>query len=49
MNSLLPSLLLSSFAASLLVLGENPRLEAKKIAGRTKDRSLVKSRMYELN
>ena len=49
MNSLLPSLLLSSTAVVLLVLGENPGLEAKKIAGRTKDRSLVKGRMYELN
>jgi tight adherence protein C len=49
MNSLLPSLLLSSIAVVLLVLGENPGLEVKKIAGRTKDRSLVKSRMYELN
>jgi tight adherence protein C len=49
MISLLPSLLLSSIAVSLLVLGENPGLEVKKIAGRTKDRSLVKSRMYELN
>ena len=49
MNSLLPSLLLSSFAVSLLVLGENPVHDVKRIAGRTKDRSLVKSRMYELN
>lgn len=49
MNSILPSILLSSIAASLLVLGENPRLEVKKMMGRTKDRSLVKSRMYELN
>ena len=49
MNSILPSLLLSSIAVSLLVLGENPRHELKKILGRTKDRSLVKSRMYELN
>jgi len=49
MNSPLPSLLLSSIALSLLILGENPMIEVKKIAGRTKDRSLVKSRMYELN
>jgi tight adherence protein C len=49
MNSILPSLLLSSIALSLLVLGENPRHDLKKIVGRTKDRSLVKSRMYELN
>lgn len=49
MISLLPSFLLSIIAVSLLVLGENPGLEVKKIAGRTKDRSLVKSRMYELN
>ena len=49
MISLLPSLLLSSIAVSLLVLGENPHLEVKKIAGRTRDRSLVKNRMYELN
>ena len=49
MNSILPSLLLSSIAVVVLVLGENPGLEVKKIAGRTKDRSLVKSRMYELN
>jgi tight adherence protein C len=49
MNSLLPSFLLSSIAVSLLVLGENPRHEIKKMVGRTKDRSLVKSRMYELN
>jgi tight adherence protein C len=49
MISLLPSLLLSGIAFSLLVLGENPGLEVKKIAGRTKDRSLVKNRMCELN
>lgn len=49
MNSLLPSLLLSTIALSLLVLGDNPTLEMKKIAGRTKDRSLVKSRIFELN
>jgi len=49
MNSLLPSLLLSSSAVLLLILGDNPRREAKKIVGRTKDRSLVKSRIYELN
>ena len=49
MNSLLPSLLLSTIALSLLVLGDNPALEVKKLAGRTKDRSLVKSRIFELN
>ena len=49
MNSLLPSLLLSTAALSLLVLGDNPTLEVKKLAGRTKDRSLVKSRIFELN
>jgi tight adherence protein C len=49
MNSLLPSLLLSSSAVLLLILGDNPRREVKKIVGRTKDRSLVKSRIYELN
>jgi tight adherence protein C len=49
MNSLLPSLLLSTIALSLLVLGDNPTLEVKKLAGRTKDRSLVKSRIFELN
>ena len=49
MNSLLPSLLLSTIALSLLVLGDNPTLEVKKLAGRTKDRSLVKSRILELN
>jgi tight adherence protein C len=49
MISLLPSLLLSIIAVSILVLGENPSLEVKKIAGRTKDRSLIKNRMYELN
>ena len=49
MNSLLPSLLLSTIALSLLVLGDNPTLEMKKLAGRTKDRSLVKSRIFELN
>lgn len=49
MNSLLPSLLLSTAALSLLVLGDNPTLEVKKLAGRTKDRSLVKSRILELN
>lgn len=49
MNSLLPSLLLSTIALSLLVLGDNPTLEMKKMAGRTKDRSLVKSRIFELN
>ncbi len=49
MNSLLPSLLLSSSAVLLLILGDDPRREVKKIAGRTKDRSLVKSRIYELN
>lgn len=49
MNPLLPSLLLSSIALSLLVLGENPTYEAKKIAGKTRDRSLVKSRIFELN
>ena len=49
MNSLLPSLLLSTIALSLLVLGDNPTLEVKKLAGRTKDRSLVKSRIFDLN
>jgi hypothetical protein len=49
MISLLPSILLSIIAVSILVLGENPSLEVKKIAGRTKDRSLIKNRMYELN
>jgi tight adherence protein C len=49
MNSLLPSLLLSTIALSLLVLGDNPTLEMKKMAGRTKDRSMVKSRIFELN
>jgi tight adherence protein C len=49
MNSLLPSFLLSTIALSLLVLGDNPTLEVKKLAGRTKDRSLVKSRIFELN
>jgi tight adherence protein C len=49
MNSLLPSFLLSTIALSLLVLGDNPTLEMKKMAGRTKDRSLVKSRIFELN
>jgi tight adherence protein C len=49
MNPLLPSLLLSTIAVSLLVLGENPMHDVRQLAGRTKDRSLVKSRMFELN
>lgn len=49
MNPLLPSLLLSTIAVSLLVLGENPIHDVRQLAGRTKDRSLVKSRMFELN
>ena len=49
MNSLFPSLLLSSIAVSLLVLGENPRSEVKKLSGRAKDRSLIRSRLLELN
>ena len=49
MNRLLPSLLLSTIAVSLLVLGENPMHDVRQLAGRTKDRSLVKSRMFELN
>jgi len=48
-NSLIPSLLLSTIAASFLILGENPMHEVKHLAGRTKDRSLVKSRIFELN
>ena len=49
MNSLVPSLLLSSIAVSILVLGENPRTEVKKLSGRAKDRSLIRSRLLELN
>jgi tight adherence protein C len=49
MNPLLPSLLLSTIAVSLIVLGENPMHDVRQLAGRTKDRSLVKSRMFELN
>jgi tight adherence protein C len=49
MNPLIPSLLLSSIALSLLVIGENPVKDAKKIAGKTKDRSMIKSRIFELN
>ena len=49
MNSLFPSLLLSSIGVSLLVLGENPRSEVKKLSGRAKDRSLIRSRLLELN
>lgn len=49
MNRLLPSLLLSTIAVSLLVLGENPMHDVRQLAGRTKDRSLVKGRMFELN
>jgi len=49
MNPLLPSLLLSTIAVSLLVLGENPIHDVRQLAGKTKDRSLVKSRMFELN
>ena len=49
MNAILPSLLLSIIAASLLALGENPRHEVKKFVGVTKDRSLVRSRLSELN
>jgi len=49
MNPLIPSLLLSSIALSLLVIGENPVKDAKKIAGKTKDRSMIKNRIFELN
>ncbi len=49
MNSLLPSLLLSTIAVSFLVLGEDPAHDVKRLVGRTKDRSLVKSRIFELN
>lgn len=49
MNPLLPSLLLSTIAVSLLVLGENPIHDVRQLAGKTKDRSLVKGRMFELN
>jgi tight adherence protein C len=49
MNSLLPSFLLSSIAVSLFVLGENPRNEVKKLTGKAKDRSLIRSRLLELN
>lgn len=49
MNAILPSLLLSSIGVSLLILGDNPGVEVKKMVGRTKDRSLVKNRIFELN
>jgi tight adherence protein C len=48
-NAILPSLLLSVTAASLLILGEDPRNEVKTLIGVTKDRSLVRTRLLELN
>ena len=48
MNSLFISLPLSIIAASLIIFKESPALELRALAGRTRDRSLVKSRLTEL-
>ena len=49
MNPILISLLLSLIAASLLILGESPASEMRKLAAGRKDRSLVKARLAELD
>ena len=49
MNPILISLLLSITAASLLILGDSPANEVKKLAGGAKDRSLVRARLAELD
>lgn len=48
MNPLLISLPLSILAAALIIFGESPAHELRVLAGATRDRSLVKSRLAEL-
>jgi tight adherence protein C len=48
MNPILISLPLSLLAAILIILGDNPSREFRALAGSTRDRSLVKSRLREL-
>jgi len=48
MNPLFISLPLSILAASLIIFGDSPTDELRAIAGTTRDRSLVKSRLVEL-
>jgi tight adherence protein C len=47
-NPFFISLPLSVLAAALLIFGEHPAHELRALAGRTRDRSLVKSRLAEL-
>lgn len=49
MISILISLLLSLTAASLLILGDSPTNEIKKVAAGIKDRSLIRARLSELD
>lgn len=48
MNPVLISLPLSIVAATLIILGDNPVREFRTLAGSTRDRSLVRSRLAEL-
>jgi tight adherence protein C len=48
MNPIFISLPLSLLAASLIIFSDSPANELRAIAGRTRDRSLVKTRLTEL-
>jgi hypothetical protein len=48
MNPILISLPLSLLAVSLIIFSDSPANELRAFAGRTRDRSLVKTRLAEL-